>query len=679
MKKTIAMILTLCLALGCVPALAENIKHERVYVVAAPDGAVQSLTDSVRLENGDGLDELRDQTMLENIVNVSGDEAFALDGETLTWQAAGNDITYQGTSDEPIAVTPVVTITLDGESAAAADLKDAEGDVTLTVSYETAKGAPALAVTVLPLPKEGITNLTYENAFVLNEMDMRALVGWGVPGADEQLNLPASFTASFHADHADLGWMMTLASTDPIAAACEAIDGRVEIDAQAELDELVSVLTALRDGETLPETTGKTKDVVPMITELNEGLAALDDAAVSLKDGAKELSDGAASLDTGAASVKAGAGDLATGAASLSTGAAEAETGAAALDTGLATLSANNETLNEGAKAIFDAILATANAQIASSGLSEAGITLPELTRENYAEALDTALAALTPEALQTQARAQAETAVRAQVQANEAQVRAAVEEQARAKVLEGVLKAVGMKMTAEAYAQALAGGQVSDEQAGTVSAAVDDQMASDAVKAQIDEAVSAQIEQLVSENTDKALESDPTIAAAMAQADAARESLTSLKAQLDQVNTFVTGLETYTQGVSDAASGAAALHTGLTQLSAGAATLSTGAATLSTGATTLADGAAALNKGASTLSTGAASLRTDGTLAIREKLTGAEKQAAEKLLPYLTGDAQRAITLFEETRDNTKDSGYDLRNEDMKGVTVYIIRTDLQ
>ena len=38
----------LCLALGCVPALAENIKHERVYVVAAPDGAIQSLTDSVR-------------------------------------------------------------------------------------------------------------------------------------------------------------------------------------------------------------------------------------------------------------------------------------------------------------------------------------------------------------------------------------------------------------------------------------------------------------------------------------------------------------------------------------------------------------------------------------------------------------------------------------------------------
>ena len=73
------------------------------------------------------------------------------------------------------------------------------------------------------------------------------------------------------------------------------------------------------------------------------------------------------------------------------TGAADAEGGAASLDTGLATIIANNEALNNGAQTIFAAILSSANAQLSASGLDAAGIEIPELTAENYAEALYTA------------------------------------------------------------------------------------------------------------------------------------------------------------------------------------------------------------------------------------------------------------------------------------------------
>lgn len=96
------------------PGLAENTKHERVYVVTAADGTIKSITDSVRLENADGLDEIMDQTILTDIQNVGGKENFTLDGETLTWKANGEDIAYQGTSDKTPALLPVVTLTLDG-------------------------------------------------------------------------------------------------------------------------------------------------------------------------------------------------------------------------------------------------------------------------------------------------------------------------------------------------------------------------------------------------------------------------------------------------------------------------------------------------------------------------------------------------------------------------------------
>ena len=354
MKKIVALLMAVLMVLGCVPGLAENTKHERVYVVAAADGTIKSITDSIRLENADGLDEIMDQTILTDIQNA--------------------------------ALLPVVTLTLDGADVSFADLKDKTGDAVLTVSYQQQEKLPALAVTVLPLPEEGITDLKLENAAILSEMGRQALVGWAVPGADEKLNLPASFTASFHADHADLNWMMTFSSADPVDTVCRELDERIDLDIHTEMDEVKLLLKAMQNGEALPATTGKTKDIVLKVNELNDGLTQLNDGAASLADGASQLS-------TGASELKDGAATLADGAVTLAAGAENAETGAATLDEGLAALIANNEALNTGAETLFAAVLDTANQKLAAAGLDAAGITLPELTAENYAAALDSALA----------------------------------------------------------------------------------------------------------------------------------------------------------------------------------------------------------------------------------------------------------------------------------------------
>ena len=664
MKKIVALLLTAVMVLGCMPGLAENTKHERVYVVATADGTIKSITDSVRLENADGLDEIMDQTILSDIQNVGGKETFTLDEKTLTWKANGKDIVYQGTSDKTPVLLPVVTLTLDGADASFADLKNKTGDAVLTVTYQQQAALPILAVTVLPLPQEGITDLKLENAAILSEMGRQALVGWAVPGADEKLNLPASFTASFHADHADLNWMMTFSSADPVDTVCSELDERIDLDIHTEMDEVKLLLKAMQNGEALPETTGKTKDIVPKVNELNDGLTQLNDGAVSLADGASQLS-------TGASELKDGAATLADGAVTLAAGTANAETGAAALDEGLATLIASNEALNNGAEALFAAVLDTANQQLTAAGLDAAGITLPELTAENYAAALDGALAQLNPDVLKEAVSAQVEAVVRPQVEANADQVRSAVEAAAQQKVLEAVLQAAGQELTAEQYTQAVKAGMVSAEQAAMVSAAVEQQMASDEVKAQIEENVLAQIEQLVQQNVESYLASDETVAAKLAMAQTAYDSLSVLKAQLDQVNTFVTGLQAYTAGTAQAAAGASQLHTGLTQLNTGAASLSAGASTLSTGASTLADGA-------SQLSTGAGALK-DGMQTMKDTIVGVEKEAANKLLPYVENELADALRIYEETRDSVRNSGYDLRPDGMKTVTVYVIRTDLQ
>ena len=390
MKKIIALLLSAAMVLGCLPALAENTKHERVYVAAAADGTVKSITDSVRLENADGLEEILDRTLLTGIRNAGGDESFTLTGEDLTWQANGKDIIYQGTSDKMPVILPAVKLTLDGSEVSFTDLKDRTGDAVLTVTYPQTEKLPALAVTVLPLPEKGVTDLKLENAAVLSEMGQQVLVGWAVPGADEKLNLPGSFTASFHAEHADLKWMMTFSTSDPVDAVCRELDQRMDLDLHTETEELRLLLTAMQNGEELPETTGKTREIAPKINELNNGLTQLSDGAASLADGASQLHSGTTELKDGAAK-------LSGGAASLTAGAVLSEAGAKALDEGLAALTANSETLNSGAEALFAAVLDSANKQLAASGLDAAGIKLPELTAENYADVLDGVLAQLNP------------------------------------------------------------------------------------------------------------------------------------------------------------------------------------------------------------------------------------------------------------------------------------------
>ena len=69
------------------------------------------------------------------IENVGGHEIFTLDGEALTWQANGSSIIYQGTSDQRPNILPKVTFMLDGKEATAEDIKNAQGTVTMDVSF----------------------------------------------------------------------------------------------------------------------------------------------------------------------------------------------------------------------------------------------------------------------------------------------------------------------------------------------------------------------------------------------------------------------------------------------------------------------------------------------------------------------------------------------------------------
>ena len=68
-----------------------------------------------------------------------------------------------------------------------------------------------------------LSDISVENGSVMNDGNHKVLVGWAVPGLDEDAELPTHFTMTAAADHADLSWMMTFATSEPLKWFCDCL------------------------------------------------------------------------------------------------------------------------------------------------------------------------------------------------------------------------------------------------------------------------------------------------------------------------------------------------------------------------------------------------------------------------------------------------------------------------
>ena len=73
------------------------VKDETVYVLAGADGKVEKIIVSDWIKNSLGSTSFTDKSELTEIENVKGEETYTMGGDnTRVWDAAGNDIYYQG-------------------------------------------------------------------------------------------------------------------------------------------------------------------------------------------------------------------------------------------------------------------------------------------------------------------------------------------------------------------------------------------------------------------------------------------------------------------------------------------------------------------------------------------------------------------------------------------------------
>ena len=110
-------------------------KEETVYIFTDAYGKQRDITVSNWLKNPEKKDTIEDESVLQEIENVKGDETFSRDGSKLVWKANGNDIYYQGTTSRQPPVSEKITYYLDGKEIAAEDLAGKSGKVKIHIDY----------------------------------------------------------------------------------------------------------------------------------------------------------------------------------------------------------------------------------------------------------------------------------------------------------------------------------------------------------------------------------------------------------------------------------------------------------------------------------------------------------------------------------------------------------------
>ena len=681
-------------------AEAETSKDETVYVLAGADGTVQKIIVSDWIKNAMAADSLEDKTELSDIENIKGDESFTLGGDnSCVWDAQGNDIYYQGNIEKELPVQMSVCYTLDGQAIAPEALAGQSGHVTIRFDYQNMQYeevlldgktekiyVPFTMLTGMLLDTEVFRNVTISNGKLINDGDRIAVVGIAFPGlqedlaiSKEKLDIPDYVEISADVENFEMGMTMTLATTELFGAIdSDKLDLHELSDAMAELTD---AMNQLMDGS----------------SQLYDGLCTLLEKSGDLVSGINKLAEGAAQLKAGAES--------------LDSGAAQLQTGAAQLSSGLNTLNANSSSLNGGARQVFSSLLSMANTQ-----LSEAGLSVPALTIDNYASVLDGVIASLDDTAVYQAALEQVTATVNANrgmieekvTEAVQAQVEAEVSAQVTAAVQKTVTQAVheneaqfraaviqqALGMTVEEYKAAIEAGLVTQEQQDAVNAAVeaamqaeiDARMQREEIQAQInavtqqtvgEQMQSDEIQALIASNTElqvqqaisEAMSSDAVQAQLSAAAEGAK-SVIALKSSLDSYNAFYLGLITYTSGVSSAAAGANELKTGADALKAGTSELSAGAAELLQGIQTMKDSAPALVDGITQL--------RDGSMELSDGLKQFNEEGIQKLIEAVDGDLDGLSNRIRVTADVAKHyTSFSGISEDMDGDVKFIYKTD--
>lgn len=634
-------------------------REETVYVVADAAGKTKEVIVSEWLKNPERKDVLEDATDLKDIKNVKGDETFSQGADgTLTWQAEGKDIYYQGTTDKELPVEVNISYRLDGKEMEPQELAGKSGKVVIRMDYtnrETVQAEingqkedisiPFTAVSGMVL-SDKFRNVEVTNGKVISDGKNQIVVGVAMPGLAESLQV----------DREELAPELEIPSYIEVTADVE------DFSLNMTMTMIMSdILTELDLGDGLD------------LSDLGEDIDTLSDASLQLVDGSARLKDG-----TGTLSEKSG--ELQSGVNRLSEGIGAYVGGVGQVAGGIASLKEKSGVLGSGAMELESGMNAIAGKFTEEGGLLDGSASLKDGAAQ-VSQGADQLYAGI-------QGMQQAIGGPLSGEQITELQ------QQAQAAVDASFANGGG----AQIMGQFAADPQVTAMKNTLVAAlCAQNGITDDAGRAMIEAQVNAQMEGLLS-GVVSACQQSARQAAGEAVVSGAQGAKDQIAAQLEaaglaeNVGTLAAGAKQVSDGAARLSAGTYTLYeegiqklqSGIQGLAGSVPALLEGINTLYEGGNTLVEKSGELTNGAGTLSKGTGALiggikeLDQGAGTLQDGMEEFNQDGIQKLTELYHGDVQSLL----ERMDAVKEAGSSYRTftklpGQMKGTVKFVIRTE--
>ena len=596
----------------------DTTKDETVYVISDAKGQPGKVIVEEWLKNRDGAAVIEDVSDLNGITNIKGDETFTQDGEKLTWQANGNDIYYEGTTDKQVPISEKVTYYLDGQEIEPEELAGKSGKVTIRFDYENHEKTsiekdgknievyvPFTVMTGMIL-NDDFTNIEVTNGKVISDGKNNIVVGMAMPGLRESLQKEAG-----------------------------------EFDSDIEFPEYVEVSA---DVENFSLEMTASVAMCGLLSGMNLGdvdLADLEQSIDDLSDGSDQLEDGSKQIKEGLGTLKDSMGDFTSGASDLSNGIKDYTDGAKKLNDGLNALNASVGTLSKGATTL------DASAKTIAAGVKTLDAALNAEMSDKEKAAAQKQVSAQFSEGGETyQYIYQSATDHFANTMTSEATVGLIQNGIAGMGLTsDGVVAALAQYYAENGFVDATSGQKYSAKQCqatvpgtNTTYAAY---FASTVLKGGLAQGIAGGIASSGSDAVGKSVVVACESAAQTAAIQGAENAKKTIASQIESVDknsgySLVSGSQALSEGVSTLAAGVPDLVSGVKQLASGASTLVANNEKLRNGASDLSDGANKISDGVDKLDDGADELY-NGVVKFNE-------EGISKLVDAFNGDAKDLI-----------------------------------
>ena len=331
-------------------------KNETVFVDLDSNGNMKKtiVNNQLMLNENERNSNIEDNSELEKIVNLNGEESFNIKGNLMQWETLTKDIYYQGVAEKTLPISINVKYYLNEEEKKLEEIDGKSGKVTIELKFTNnlkndvkingknkTLYTPFVVLCGTILSDDKNSEIEVTNGKVADTGTKSLIAAISSPGLYESLELDElknldTVKISFKTTNFDKS------STIYIAATPKLIE-ETDLKIFDKMDELTDNLKKLQNNMNTIEDGAK---------KLNDGANSLKNGTESLATGANTLKEGTSTLANGAKDLKAGATNLAEGASKLENGASSVADGINSISDNIKLIAQSVEQLETGSKSL---------------------------------------------------------------------------------------------------------------------------------------------------------------------------------------------------------------------------------------------------------------------------------------------------------------------------------------